>query len=297
MTTNSIQVHHGDCAELLPGLNLQANLILTSPPYDHLRHYGGDEFHFPSVADACVASLAPHGVLVWVVGDATIDGSETGTSFRQALGFLDRGLLLHDTMIFQKRAAGSPSKYRYYQSFELMLVFSKGSPAVVNLIVDRPNSTASRQNKKRRLGFGRKKDRPNIGHAHDWQTPDLGVRTNVWTYDVGGIRTQDDRIASRHPARFPLLLAKDHIRSWTNPGDLILDPMAGSGTTLRAALDLNRHSVGIDTNEEYIHVINQRVAQRVLVPFPDRFVIILEGSHTGARSLCEEVPSHGCHQV
>ena len=260
-----VQVHHGDCATLLPQLSLKANLILTSPPYDDLRLYGGQHFDFDAVADACVASLAANGVLVWVVGDATVHGSETGTSFRQALGFLSRGLLLHDTMIFQKRAAGNPSPDRYYQSFEYMLVFSNGLPAIANLITDRPNSTAGRYNHKRQLGFGRKKDQPNIGHAHDWTTPDLGIRTNVWTYDVGGIRTQDDHIASRHPARFPLQLAKDHITTWTNPGDLVLDPMAGGGTTLRAAADLNRNAIGIEINAEYLPIITDRLAQRVLV--------------------------------
>ena len=254
----TIRLHHADCAALLPQIAPQANLILTSPPYDDLRAYGGHSFDFGAVADACVASLAPRGILVWVVGDATIDASETGTSFRQALAFQQRGLLLHDTMIFQKRAAGNPSPNRYYQSFEYMFVFSNGIPATANLIADRPNSTAGRHNRRRRLGFGRKKDQANIGHAHDWTTPEFGIRTNIWTYDVGGVRTQDDRIASRHPARFPLQLARDHITTWTNPGDLVLDPMAGSGTTLRAA-------IGIEINAAYIPIIQDRLAQTVLV--------------------------------
>ena len=66
-----------------------------------------------------------------------------------------------------------------------------------------------------------------------------------------------------HPARFPLQLARDHILSWTNPGDLVIDPMTGSGTTLRAAADLERRAIGIEINPEYCQLIRRRLAQSV----------------------------------
>ena len=132
-----VSIYHGNCTNVLPQLNIEADLILTSPPYDNLRSYGGYEFDFDAIADSCVESLAEGGVIVWVVGDATVNGSETGNSFKQALGFMERGLRLHDTMIYQRKHNASISSTRYFQWFEYMFVLSKGAPKTVNLIEDK----------------------------------------------------------------------------------------------------------------------------------------------------------------
>ena len=255
-----IQIFHGDCADVLPTIGVKANLILTSPPYDNLREYGGHGFDFDRVADACVESLAEGGVLVWVVADATIDGSETGTSFRQALGFMERGLKLHDTMIYHKRNGPAGSQNRHKNSFEYMFVLSNGVPASINFIEDKPTFT---------MGVLPAKNRRDVDGNMKTQTncviPRITKRDNVWSYLVGYNHSAPDYPnAHHHPATFPLGLAKDHITTWTNPGDIVLDPMAGSGTVLRAAKDLGRTAIGIEINSEYIPIIHARLAQEVL---------------------------------
>lgn len=246
----------GDLVDVLAKVDVAPDLILTSPPYDNLRDYGGHGFNFDRVADALVKVMSPGSILVWVVADATVDGSETGTSFRQALGFMDRGLNLHDTMIYEKAFITNPRPEYYYQGFEFMFVFSKSEIATFNPIIDRPNIYQGEKS------YGTSFGRDPSGKAHPVKnppvtvTPQKGKRQNIWRYSNNGY--------PKHPAVFPLLLARDHIRTWTNPGGLVLDPMAGSGTTLRAAKDLGRSSIGIEVHQPYVDLIRRRMAQEVL---------------------------------
>ena len=262
---DDVAVYLGDCYDLLQELEVQADLILTSPPYDTLRQYGGQSFDFEKVADACVMSLKPGGVLVWVVADAVVDGSETGSGMRQALGFMDRGLRLHDTMIYEKMHVGNPTPNRYLQTWEYMFVLSNGKPNTFNPIIDKPNSGAGRL-KIDYAGTGRSKGdgivKREVPKKHI--IPRYSKRSNVWPYFVGRFHSAEMYAAFRHPAIFPLTLARDHVFTWTNPGDLVLDPMAGSGTTLRAAKNLGRKAVGIEIHEEYIFIIKERLAQHVM---------------------------------
>ena len=258
---DGVTLYHGDCADVLPAVGVKANLILTSPPYDNLRTYGGHGFEFDRVADACVAALAEGGVLVWVVADATVDGSETGTSFRQALGFMERGLKLHDTMIYAKIGQPYPASTRYAQVFEYMFVFAKGDPKIINLLKDNPNRWAGTST------WGKTSSRKTDGTlsvGKPQQVAANGLRGNVWTYHCGHGYGQTDKLAYEHPATFPYALALDHITTWTNPGDVVLDPMAGSGTTLRAAKNLGRKAVGVEIHEDYLHIITERLSQSVL---------------------------------
>ena len=257
-----ITLYHGDCVDVLDALNTRVDLILTSPPYDNLRNYGGHGFDFEQVADAIVGVMAEGSVLVWVVADATIDGSETGTSFSQALGFMERGLKLHDTMIFESTKLGNPTPTRYHQSWEFMMVFVQGELQTFNALADKANSTFGRTYFANR-GTGRDaKGRQNADIKYR-RTPQFSKRTNIWRYSVGN--ADPDRPCSiAHPAIFPLALAKDHIRTWTNPGDVVIDPMAGSGTALRAAKDLGRRAIGIEIEERYCEIAAQRLSQEVM---------------------------------
>ena len=260
---DGVTLYHGDCADVLPAVGVKANLILTSPPYDNLRDYGGHGFDFDRVADACVAALAEGGVLVWVVADATVDGSETGTSFRQALGFMERGLKLHDTMIYRYgNSNGKTYNARHSSGFEYMFVLSNGKPNTVQMIIDKSNRWAGTSH------WGTPTIREKDGTLHIRAPriiPDFGPRDNVWEYKNGhGFSAADFAEAHAHPAIFPLPLAKDHITTWTNPGDVVLDPMAGSGTTLRAAKNLGRKAIGVEIHEGYLHIITERMAQEVL---------------------------------
>ena len=263
------RLHNGRAQDILPGEYAgRVNLVVTSPPYDGLRRYGGyaDAFDFDAVADALIPTLAPGGVIVWVVADAVVDGSETGTSFRQALGFMDRGLRLHQTLVYERALPRPLTTNRYLLSAQWMFVFcNEKKPSAANLLADRSNLGADRL-RSASYGAGRTKDaaplRSNRAPMVDAKT---GKRSQIWRYVTGYNHDAPDfPDAHDHPAIFPYALAADHIRTWSNPGDLVLDPMAGSGTTLRAAVNLGRRAAGVEVNPEYCDLINRRMAQTTL---------------------------------
>jgi len=226
------------------------DLTVTSPPYDNLRTYNGFTFNFIEIAKELYRITKDGGIVVWVVGDATFKGSETGTSFKQALYFKEIGFNLHDTMIYQKANSGMAGSLKcYIQAFEYMFVFSKGIPKTINIIRDRENLRAGKINKNpARLGVdgNMKKQREVIAEKY-------GRRLNIWKYGHDGSKTG-------HPAVFPEKLANDHILTWSNQGDLIFDPFCGSGTTCKMAKINNRHYKGIDISQEYCDISNSRVA-------------------------------------
>lgn len=270
--TDHWTLHCGRAQDVLPGEYAgRVNLIVTSPPYDGLRQYGGymDAWDFDAVAAAIIPTLAPGGVLVWVVADAIVDGSETGTSYRQALHFLDAGLRLHQTLIYSRWSLAGMRDNAYLRDFEHSFVFSRGKPATANLLYDRqPWHPRGRYAKVDAGRVGDKKGTYPVGTALTGPLEN-GRRSSIWHYQVGkaaGNRNGDLDYQSlaEHPAVFPQDLAADHIRSWTNPGDLVLDPMAGSGTTLRAAVNLNRRAVGVEVNPDYCDLIRRRMAQQTL---------------------------------
>jgi len=228
------------------------DLTITSPPYDNLRAYNGYVFDFEIIAKGLYRVTKDGGVVVWVVGDATINGSETGTSFRQALYFMECGFKLHDTMIYEKNGTGAcGSNFAYWQSFEYMFVFVKGKISTVNRIADVLNKNAGK--KRPCVKNSERRERKNTYYRK------FGYRTNIWKYNVGFV-TNDDH--GKHPAVFPEQLAEDHIISWSNPGDLVLDPMCGSGTTPKMAKKNGRDYIGIDISEEYCKIAEERVAKQ-----------------------------------
>ena len=233
------------------------DLTVTSPPYDNLRTYKGFIFDYKSMLKELYRVTKNGGVLVWITGDATINGSETLTSFRHALSAKEIGFNVHDTMIYQKDSCQFPEINRYYPSFEYMFIFSKGKPKTTNLIADKPNrrygkkvvSSTQRQPDGTTIKMSANKTNPNR------QVKEFGVRTNVWLYSPGYMKSTKDKIAYKHPAQFPEQLAQDHIISWSNEGDIVLDPMCGSGTTCKMAWLNKRNFIGIDISEEYINDI------------------------------------------
>jgi len=239
----------GDCLDVMKTMqSTSVDLTVTSPPYDNLRTYNGYVFDFEGVAKEIYRATKEGGVVVWVVGDATIKGSETGTSFKQALYFKEIGFNLHDTMIYQKPQACFGSNNCYLQAFEYMFVFSKGNPSRLNLIRDRRNvrSGLESMSKQGLSPDGTKSKRIKK------EMNEYGKRKNVWEYGVGGGDTG-------HPAVFPELLAYDHILSWSNKGDTVLDPMMGSGTTGKMARILNRKFIGIEISTEYFDIATRRI--------------------------------------
>jgi site-specific DNA-methyltransferase (adenine-specific) len=230
------------------------DLTVTSPPYDNLRDYKGYSFDFEPIAKELYRITKPGGVVVWIVGDATIKGSETGTSFRQALYFKEIGFNLHDTMIYEKDGAPFPDKTRYYNSFEYMFVLSKGKPKTFNQLCDRKNKYVG----KRKSQTVRQKDGTLI-KVPEKVNKEFGARFNIWRINSGKGKTTLDEYAFEHPAMFPEQLAEDHILSWSNEGDVVFDPFLGSGTTAKMAVLNNRHYIGFEISEEYFDICSKRL--------------------------------------
>jgi len=224
------------------------DLTVTSPPYDNLRMYNGYSFDFENVAKELYRVTKNGGVVVWVVGDATINGSETGASFKQALYFIECGFNLHDTMIYEKTGFSNPSSNRYHQTFEYMFVFSKGKPKTFNPIIDRKNKY-----KKRGGGSKRKVDGKMQSGKGGQTLGEFGKRFNVWRITHN---KSQDRL---HPASFPPTLANDHIISWSNENDLVYDCFMGSGTVAKMSILNNRNWIGSEISSEYCEIIKERV--------------------------------------
>ncbi len=256
-----INLINGECLQEMK--NIQdgtIDLTVTSPPYDNLRSYNGNnedwnEDVWKSVLMELFRITKEGGVVVWVVGDATIKGSETGTSFKQALWAKECGFNIHDTMIYKKTGGGARgSNLCYWQNFEYMFVFSKGRPKSINLIHDKINSTAGKRNS----GVnGRSKDGKKR-FKEVTTTAKMGRRENVWSICAGN-NTSDDK--TDHPAVFPESLANDHILSWSDTGDLVFDPFMGSGTTAKMAKINNRNFIGIELDENYFEIAKDRISQ------------------------------------
>ena len=250
------KIINGNCVEVMKNFDENSiDLTLTSPPYDNLRTYKGFTFPFEEIAKELYRITKVGGVVVWVVNDATIEGSETGTSFKQALKFMEVGFNLHDTMIFQKTNP-IPQIYRkrYNGIFEYMFVFSKGTVKTHNPIkVDclhaglELNGTTYKnfskgEQKREKMALPVKSQK---------------IKGNIWEYVVG--KKAEDQEAKGHPAPFPCALARDHINSWTDAGDIVFDPMNGSGTTCISALKLGRNYIGVDISDEYCEIARNRV--------------------------------------
>ena len=251
-------IYNEDCLETMKRMpDGFVDLTVTSPPYDNLRTYNGFEFDWHKTIEELYRVTKDGGVVVWVVGDATINGSETGTSFRQALWAKECGFNLHDTMIYLKDQLAFPDTNRYYNAFEYMFIFSKNKPQTVKLIKDKPNKSYGRTvSGKGRQANGTTKERT----RHGLEVYEYGVRWNYWL-----IYNQKRGIETQHPAIFPEQLAHDHIISWSNEGDTIYDPFMGSGTTAKACLDLNRNYIGSEISKEYCDIAEQRLRQGVLL--------------------------------
>lgn len=261
--THDIQLHRGDCLDVMRDMSDgSVDLTVTSPPYDNLRTYNGTLNDWtPEKWQAIIRELfrvtKQGGVVVWIVGDATINGSETGTSFRQALYAMDCGFRLHDTMIYAKPnfSAVGALKTRYAPVFEYMFVWSKGAPKAFNPLKDRKTKTAG----KAKSGTIRQRDGTTKRMSNEgWIQPEYGQRYNIWEISP---QTQPG-----HPAPFPEALARDHIVSWSNPGDVVFDPFLGSGTTGKMALLEGRRFIGMERDAKYFEIAQKRIHDSIDLP-------------------------------
>lgn len=259
------KIYNMDCLAFMKTLpDCCVDLTVTSPPYDNLRDYKGYSFDFEGIAKELYRVTKQGGVVVWVVGDATIKGSETGTSFKQALYFKEIGFNLHDTMIYYRQSP-FPSNERYNQCFEYMFVLSKGKPQTFNPCIRQLKSARSFSKNVSSKTYRDKSGettRPNesaVKRLTLAQSSEMKASDNIWYIPSGYMVGSKDKVSFAHPATFPEKLAEDHILSWSNEGDTVLDPFAGSGTTLKMAKKNKRNYIGIEIAPEYVDIINKRL--------------------------------------
>lgn len=257
-----VTLYQGDCLEVMKDMqDERIDLTVTSPPYDNLRTYNGNieqwSFEkFQDIAKELYRVTKDGGVVVWIVADATINGSETGTSFKQALWFKECGFRLFDTMIWNKNSSGAIGALNRYENvFEYMFVLSKGKPKTINLIRDKKNKCAKRD---RGIGGQRRAD----GVVYRSKSTmhqiirEFGKRPNVW--NITPCKSKSERL---HPAPFPIQLAHGHIISWSGEDDVVLDCFMGSGSTGVACVNTNRNFIGIELDEHYFEVAKNRIEQ------------------------------------
>ena len=253
-----INLIQGDCITEMQ--KMESNIIdltVTSPPYDNLRTYAGTlEWNFEifqRVANELYRITKDGGVVVWVVGDKTVKGSETLTSFKQAIYFNEIGFNVHDTMIYKKTNPIPQNHNRYEQCFEYMFVFSKGKPKTFNPIKEET------KNKGKSFDWGGRKTKMDDSQCRRHRESELievnpaKTKMNIFEYSIGGGKTG-------HPAVFPKQLANDHIISWSNENDVVFDPFMGSGTTGKMAKLNNRRFIGIEKVPEYFEIAQKRIA-------------------------------------
>lgn len=266
---DGLTIYCGECGQIMEDVldDNSVDLTVTSPIYDNLRDYNGYTFDFEAIAQQLWRVTKKGGVVVWVVGDATIDGSETLTSFKQAIRFREIGFNVHDTMIWHKRNPIPGKSNRYTAAFEYMFIFSKeGVLKFSPLKQDLTKQSIDRQRYKKRNRF-----RVANGETKPQNTQTFHKQTkkqNVWSFSSGTGNTSKDRTVFAHPATFPEALAYDHILSWSNPDDIVLDPMLGSGTTIKMAQALGRQGIGIDISEDYCRIAVERLRQPSFFSIP-----------------------------
>jgi site-specific DNA-methyltransferase (adenine-specific) len=248
------RIYNEDCLKTMKRMpDCFVDFVITSPPYDDIRNYNGFTFEFERIAKELYRVLKEGGVMIWVVADATINGSESCTSFKQALGFVEIGFRLHDTMIYYKNNPMPQTGNRYHQHFEYMFCLSKGSPKTFNPITEKTKYN----------GLANMKNRGKEGtllYEKVMRTTDKKAG-NVFCYSVGGGISTKDRIAYNHPAIFPEKLVQDQIQTWTDENDLVYDPFMGSGTTAKVAQVMSRHWLGSEISAQYVGIAEERLKQ------------------------------------
>jgi site-specific DNA-methyltransferase (adenine-specific) len=226
------------------------DLVVTSPPYDQMREYTGFSLSIEEVISELYRVVKPGGIIVWVVGDETKKGNESTTAFDHIMQFKKAGFILYDTMIFKKQNPPPKNHKRYEQCFEYMFILSKGEPSITKLIIQ-PCRNAGKKSSKNTYVHDRS-DKLELQHK-DGKVKDKKIKSNVWEYTIGNSEKFRKIVERRHPAKFPILLARDHILSWSNEGDVVLDPFIGSGTTAIVAKLMNRKFIGFEISEEYYY--------------------------------------------
>ena len=252
-----IELYNDDCVNhMLSMPDDIIDLTVTSPPYDDIRDYD-DSLHWnekiwQDIIQELYRVTKDGGVCVWIVNDRIKNGSKSGNSFKQSLYALETGFKLHDVMIYNRSSMPNQAK-RYNQDFEFMFVWAKGkirtfNPIKVPCTYAGVGTSPTVRNKKGVLeGKGRR------------IIKDTKKKSNIWQYSAGHSKSTHDKEAHEHPAIFPERLVEDHIKTWSNEGDLVFDPMMGSGTTGKMCKMTGRHFIGVEKVSNYYDIALKRI--------------------------------------
>lgn len=252
------------------------DLVVTSPPYDDmdedfvpipkkgLRDYNGYTWDFKGIVNELYRTLKPGGVVVWVVNDPTIKGSESLASSYQKIYFRKIGFNVHDTMIYGKASFLPRNHRRYEQCFEYAFVFSKGSPKTFNPILEKTKHAGKLLSGNTRRGGNKDGDKLSRLHGYGKPHKDTKIKENIWFYPTGWMHSYKEEYLKGHPAIFPEQLVTDHILSWSNEGDIVYDPFMGSGTVAKCCKLLNRYYIGSEISSEYVELSERRVRETIV---------------------------------
>ena len=256
MIRNSIYCN--DAADTMGGWpENSVDLSIFSPPYDDIRTYGQDE---PNKVDLHQIGLAayrvtkPGGIVAMVIQDQTKDFAKSLTSFRTTVDWADNiGFRLFECVIYNR--PGKPGAWwnqRFRVDHEYIMIFLKGErPKYFN---KEPLKIPAKYAGHVWSGTQRLTNGKLIPIERTEQKK-LKCPGTVWT--MGASTTERNPLKTKHPAPFPDKLAENLILCFSQPGELVVDFMCGSGTTLRMAQKHGRDFIGVDNSLEYCKLSQQ----------------------------------------
>jgi len=258
-----MQINQLICSDCVSGMQSMpdgcVHLTVTSPPWDRMRTFKGNRLSwemFCIVAAELYRITCAGGVVCWHVGEQVKDFAESLTSRRQLIHFVDEiGFSCHKTL-FLDINNGNNGKMKQYPSPQRVYVLSKGRPRTINLIKDIPNKC-----------FGDYKSFTNYRRddfrerSEPAEIPEFRIRGPIWKYHTGTDNASEKYVRAGHPAIMPEKLARDLIYTWSGQGNLVFDPFAGSGTTLKMASLQGRHYLGFEIVSEFAALGNRRLSE------------------------------------
>lgn len=252
------EVYCGDCVKLMKLLpDSTIDLVVTSPPYDKIRDYNGSiHFDLHKTGQEIFRVLKSGGIAVMVIQDQTKNFGKSLTSFKTIIDWCDNiGFKLFETIIYRKNGSeGVWWTKRFRVDHEYMPIFLKGKkPQYFN---KEPLKIPSKHGGKVMTGSGSRKTN---GETQKTVTRAINFkkcRGTIWNYLMAGDKNPLKR---KHPAVFPDKIPYDFIQCFCPEEGIVLDPFAGSGSTLVMAKKLRRSFIGFDIVPEYCELARERL--------------------------------------
>lgn len=247
----------GDACEILPTIRESSvDLTVFSPPYDGLRDYKGKpSFDMAVLGREILRVTKEGGVCCMVIQDATKNGAKSLTSFRTACLFADLGWRLFECCIYSR--AGVPGAWwtkRFRVDHEYIFIFTRGDGLPRRF--DKTSLMVESKYAGITAGGTKRTTKGDFVAIKKTVISPLKCRGTIWHYAASN--TERNKTKSEHPATYPDSLARDIISCFSKEGDLVLDPMMGSGTTGIASVNMGRRFLGIEISVQYMEIAKRR---------------------------------------